>query len=86
MLFLHGDGERGDGREDLDWVTVHGPLYEAWIQKRNLPFIILSPQLPLFGRDKTVPYIRDRDRKDDPRAARRGCAANDRPIFRLSVR
>jgi len=29
MLFLHGDGERGDGREDLDWVMVHGPLYEA---------------------------------------------------------
>ncbi len=33
LLFLHGDGERGDGREDLDWVLVHGPLYEAWIQK-----------------------------------------------------
>lgn len=26
LLFLHGDGERGDGKEDLDWVTVHGPL------------------------------------------------------------
>ena len=60
LYFLHGDGERGDAGEDLDWVLVHGPLYEAWIQKRDLPFIIVSPQLPLFGRDETVDYIRDR--------------------------
>ena len=45
MLFLHGDGERGNGRDDLDWVLVHGPLYEVWIQKRDLPFVIVSPQL-----------------------------------------
>jgi predicted peptidase len=67
MLFLHGDGERGNAREDLDWVLVHGPLYEAWIQKRDLPFVILSPQLPLFGRDLTVDYIRNRDREQIPR-------------------
>lgn len=66
LLFLHGDGERGDGKEDLDWVTVHGPLYEAWIQKRDLPFLILAPQLPLFGREKTVDYIRDRNRDAIP--------------------
>lgn len=67
MLFLHGDGERGDGLEDLDWVLVHGPLYEAWIQKRELPFIIVAPQLPLYGRDKTVDYIANRKPEDIPR-------------------
>ena len=66
LLFLHGDGERGDGKADLDWVTVHGPLYEAWVQKRDLPFLIVAPQLPLFGRDKTVGYIRDRTRAAIP--------------------
>lgn len=67
LLFLHGNGERGDGKEDLDWVIVHGPLYEAWIQKRDLPFLIVAPQLPLFGLEKTVDYIRDRDPTSIPR-------------------
>ncbi|MEX2125725.1 MAG: alpha/beta hydrolase-fold protein [Woeseia sp.] len=49
MLFLHGNGERGDGLDDLDYVLAHGPLMEAWIQRRPLPFIIISPQLPVFG-------------------------------------
>ena len=49
ILFLHGDGERGDAKADLDYVLCHGPVYEAWIQKRDLPFVIISPQLPLFG-------------------------------------
>ncbi len=66
LLFLHGNGERGDGKADLDWVLVHGPLYEAWIQKRDLPFLILAPQLPLFGLDQTVRYIRDRQREQIP--------------------
>ena len=66
MLFLHGDGERGNAKEDLDWVLVHGPLYEAWIQKRELPFVIVVPQLPLYGRDKTVGYIAARKPEDIP--------------------
>jgi len=66
MLFLHGDGERGNSREDLDWVLVHGPLYEAWVQKRDLPFLIVAPQLPLYGREKSVDYIRDRKPEDIP--------------------
>ncbi len=49
MLFLHGNGERGDGKGDLDYVLTHGPLFEAWCQKRDLPFVIISPQLPMFG-------------------------------------
>lgn len=51
LLFLHGGGERGDAKADLDRLIVHGPLYEAWIQKRDLGFIIIAPQMPLFGRD-----------------------------------
>jgi predicted peptidase len=72
MLFLHGNGERGDAKEDLDWVLVHGPLYEAWIQKRDLPFLIVAPQLPLYGFEKTVDYIRDRKPGDIPRRLARG--------------
>lgn len=49
ILFLHGNGERGNGLDELDYVLTHGPLMEAWIQRRELPFIIISPQLPLFG-------------------------------------
>jgi predicted peptidase len=66
MLFLHGNGERGNGRDDLDWVLVHGPLYEVWIQKRDLPFIIVAPQLPLYGMEKTVDYIANRKLEDIP--------------------
>ncbi len=72
LVFLHGDGERGDGRAELDWVLVHGPLYEAWIQKRDLPFVIVAPQLDLFGRDETVGYIRDRDPDSIPRRLAEG--------------
>ncbi len=46
LLFLHGAGERGNGRDDLEKVLVHGPLMEAWIQGRDLPFVIVVPQAP----------------------------------------
>jgi predicted peptidase len=59
MLFLHGNGERGDGKAELDYVLIHGPLFEAWCQKRDLPFVILSPQLPMFGQGE-VSYIKSR--------------------------
>jgi predicted peptidase len=67
LLFLHGDGERGDAREDLNFVLVHGPLYEAWVQKHDLELVIVSPQLPLYGRDETMPYLMDRDPAAIPR-------------------
>lgn len=51
LLFLHGNGERGNGQNELDYVLIHGPLYEAWIQKRDLPFVMVVPQLQMFGRD-----------------------------------
>ena len=54
MLFLHGGGERGDGRADLDWVLHNGPLGEAWIYRHDLPFIIIAPQLPVFDMDDQI--------------------------------
>lgn len=67
MLFLHGNGERGNGKEELGYVLKHGPLYEAWIQKKDIPFIIVSPQLHMFGFDKKgLTYIDNRRLKDIP--------------------
>lgn len=61
MLFLHGNGERGDGKKDLDYVLIHGPLFEAWIHKKDMPFIIISPQLHMFDMDKRgISYIDNR--------------------------
>jgi hypothetical protein len=51
ILFLHGGGERGDGHADLDYVLHSGSLGEAWIRHRNLPFVMIGPQLPLFDMD-----------------------------------
>lgn len=65
ILFLHGNGQRGNGLDDLDYVMRHGPLMEAWIQRRELPFIIISPQLPLFGEQEAI-----EDRKNHARPKR----------------
>jgi len=82
MLFLHGDGERGDAKAELDFVLIHGPLFEAWCQKRDLPFIIISPQLPKFGL-ADVDLIKNRDRALLPH--RRADGVDARPDAR-SVR
>ena len=66
LLFLHGNGERGDAKLELDFVLKNGPLYEAWIQKRDLPFLIAVPQLPMFGRDAYAEYLRKRSRAEIP--------------------
>ncbi|MDR6984181.1 imidazolonepropionase-like amidohydrolase/predicted esterase [Rheinheimera pacifica] len=66
MLFLHGNGERGNGLDELDYTLIHGPLYEAWVQKRELPFIIVVPQLQMFDMGK-LPYIANRSAADIPK-------------------
>jgi len=67
MMFLHGNGERGNGKDELDYVMIHGPLYEAWVQKRDLPFIMIVPQLPMFGRDTMgISYIDNRSKSQIP--------------------
>jgi len=65
MLFLHGNGERGDGKAELDYVLIHGPLFEAWCQKRDLPLVIISPQLPMYDQGE-VDYIKKRTRAQIP--------------------
>jgi len=68
MLFLHGNGERGNGQDELDFVMMQGPLHEAWVQKKDLPFIIISPQLHMFGWDeKGISYIDNRSKENIPR-------------------
>ncbi|HTV25251.1 MAG TPA: prolyl oligopeptidase family serine peptidase [Polyangiaceae bacterium] len=66
MLFLHGNGERGDAKADLDYLLKNGPLYEAWIQKRDLPFIVIAPQLPMYGMDEKADYLKKRTRAEIP--------------------
>ena len=65
IFFLHGNGERGNGLDELDYVMSHGPLYEAWIQKKDLPFIIVAPQLHMFTMGN-IPYIANRTRAQIP--------------------
>lgn len=67
IFFLHGHGERGNGKEELGWVLKQGPLYEAWIQKRDLPFVIVAPQLPMFDMKNSAPYLQYRDQSDMPK-------------------
>jgi len=67
IFHLHGNGARGNGKEDLIWVTKHGPLMEAWVQKRDLPFIIVVPQLQMMGMDTIKSYIANRDTSTIPR-------------------
>ena len=74
IVYLHGDGDRGNGKEDLDYLLSNGPLYEAWIQKRDLPFIIIAPQNHMFGRDGAdgPDYLRNRTRAAIPQRLDRG--------------
>lgn len=73
LMFLHGDGERGNSKDELDYVLIHGPLYEAWAQKRELPFVMISPQLPMFGRDTPErSYLVDRNPDWIPRRQTEG--------------
>ncbi len=71
ILFLHGNGERGDGNGELDYVLRHGPLFEAWAQRKDLPFVIISPQLPMYDQGG-VSYIKNRTPADIPRRLSQG--------------
>ncbi len=45
LVFLHGSGEKGNGTTELSRVLVHGPP-KLIKNGRDLPFIVISPQLP----------------------------------------
>jgi len=78
ILFLHGDGERGNGKDELDYVLTHGPLYEVWIHKRDLPFIIISPQLHMFGRDTLgIDFLTNRDPNKIPKRLKEGVSERE---------
>jgi predicted peptidase len=79
ILFLHGNGERGDGKGELDYVLKHGPLFEAWCQRRDLPFIIISPQMPMQDQGE-VPYIKNRKPAEIPSRHADG-SVDPRPFF-----
>lgn len=73
MLFLHGDGERGDAKAELDYLLIHGPVFEAWCRKRDLPFVIISPQLDKFSRGD-IDYIKNRTPAQIPKRTPDGIA------------
>lgn len=79
ILFLHGNGERGDGKGELDYVLKHGALFEAWCQKQDLPFVIISPQMPMQDQGE-VNYIKNRKRSEIPARHADG-TADARPFF-----
>ncbi len=49
---------------------------EAWIQKRDLPFVIIAPQLDKFSRGQ-IPYIRDRTPAQIPKRLAEGTAKRE---------
>jgi len=59
IFYLHGGGERGDGLGDLDYVLDMGPLFEAWLRRRELPFVMVAPQLPVFDMHDHVEGLHD---------------------------
>ncbi len=85
LLFLHGNGERGNGKDELDFVMSHGPLMEAWAFKKELPFIIISPQLHMFGMDTTgASYLVNRDISNVPKRMEKGVPVRS-PISKSSL-
>ncbi len=83
ILFLHGGGERGNGKSDLEKTLAHGPLMEAWVKGRDLPFIMIGPQLYTMRREgdaapprpagvRTLPPISRAMSDEKPRWAQEG--------------
>ena len=82
LMFLHGNGERGNGKSELDFIQIHGPLYEAWVQKRDLPFIIIAPQLHMFDLDKPgMSYITNRTSASIPKRLKVGIPKRPNPSY-----
>jgi predicted peptidase len=72
ILFLHGGGERGNGKSDLEKTLAHGPIMEAWTKGRDLPFIMIGPQLYTMQRDPnaTPPPVRPAGARTPPPISR----------------
>ena len=81
LLFLHGGGERGDGRDELDYVLLNGPLGEAWLYGHELPFVIIGPQLPVFDMHQQVAL-----RANVPKPQRLASGPQPRPAIQRPAR
>lgn len=85
MMFLHGHGERGNGQEELAYTMAHGPVYEAWVQRRDLPFLIIMPQLHMFGFDTLgVSYLLNRKVENAPKRLQEGTPGRE-PFFPTQI-
>lgn len=45
IFFLHGSGEKGDGKAEINKVKMHGPP-KVVEKRKDFPFIVISPQCP----------------------------------------
>ncbi len=71
LLFLHGNGERGNGLDELDYTLIHGPLYEAWV--RNVICHLLSwCHNCICLRWQNLPILPNRSRADIPHRQAQG--------------
>ena len=74
--------KRGNGKSELGYIQIHGPLYESWVQKRDLPFIIIAPQLHMFDLDKQeIDYITNRTTESIPKRLKTGTPNRPKPRF-----
>ena len=69
IMFLHGGGERGD---QLELVLRHGPIMEVVLKQRNLPFIIIAPQMPELSKEEQLRREERRkvERQEEPAPSR----------------
>lgn len=70
VVFLHGSGEQGDGKTELNWVLRNGP--PANIDNgTEYPFICISPQSPTWwddsNIDKLIEFVKSKYRVDRKR-------------------
>jgi predicted peptidase len=70
IMFLHGGGERGD---QLELVLRHGPIMEVVLKQRNLPFIIIAPQMPELSEEAQLRREERRklQREEEPGSSRK---------------
>jgi predicted peptidase len=77
LMFLHGGGERGN---QLELVLRHGPIMEVVIKRRDLPFIIIAPQMPEMSKEE------QQRREERRRQARQDRTPRDGPDRQSLVR
>lgn len=61
LMFLHGGGERGN---QIELVLRHGPIKEVVLKRRDLPFIIIAPQMPEFSEEEQKKQEAERAKRE----------------------